>query len=174
MPFHGVPEPGIRRNLLCKKIRMIRKLDHKRREPFSDNKRLIGKLLWVLFFPFNRLVKENFWYRVWEKTVSRCKYDEANYTGFTWSNLNKTNMRRLILKKELFQEYVELPFKNITVRCPMGWDAYLTQHFGNYMQLPPKDQREAKHIYIVDLNKSYREYQKMSIDELKKIGGKTE
>lgn len=169
MPFYGIPDAGIKRNLLINEIRFIRKLDYKKREPFNYNKRLSGKTLWLLSHPFNCLVSKDYYYRVWEKLVSRYKFDNSNYTGFTWSNLREG----LIFKKDWFDSFIELPFENITVRCPKNWDKYLSSQFGDYMSLPPKKEQKNKHIFIVDINSSYKMYQAMSIEEIKKMGGWT-
>lgn len=123
--------------------------------------------MWILAYPFNSLVSKDYYYRVWEKLVSRYRYDSSNYTGFTWSNLREG----LIFKKDWFDSFTVLPFENIAVRCPQNWDEYLSSQFGDYMSLPPKEEQKNKHIFIVDINKSYKMYQKMSIEEIKKIGG---
>ena len=166
MPFYGVPDDGIRRNLLIGAINLIRNLDYKKREPIYENKRISGKALWLLSRPFNHFVSKDYYFRIWERLVSRYKYDDSNYTGFTWSDLKKR-----LLKKEWFDDYEELPFENITVRCPKDWNAYLTLHYGDYMSFPPKEEQINKHIFVIDMNKSYKIYQKMTIKKKKKIGG---
>lgn len=42
---------------------------------------------------------------------------------------------------------------------PVGYDEYLTLIFGNYMELPPEDQRVAKHhTTFIDTKRPYVVY----------------
>lgn len=165
MPFYGMPKSRIKRNYLILKSRLLCKLDHKKRASIGSNRRLCGKVLWILSFPFNKLVPKNYYYKIWDKVVSKYKYDGADFTAFTWASDLK-----LILKKEWFQNYVELPFENITIRCPTNWDAYLKLHFGEYMSFPPKEEQSSGHVFFVDLDKPYKYYQNMDIAEIRQLG----
>ena len=65
-----------------------------------------------------------------------------------------------IFPYKLFEGYIEVPFESTKIRVPKGYDAYLKEDFGDYMQLPPEGKRHGGHpAFICDLNKSYREYQ---------------
>ena len=45
-----------------------------------------------------------------------------------------------ILKKEM-EQLVEVPFEDITVKIPCGYDAILTRCYGDYMKLPDEKDR---------------------------------
>ncbi len=47
--------------------------------------------------------------------------------------------------KKCFSEYIQLQFEDTTFSCPLGYDSYLRIGYGNYMQLPPVEQRENRH-----------------------------
>lgn len=49
---------------------------------------------------------------------------------------------------DLFKETIRVPFENIEVNIAKGYDGILTSIYGSYMQLPPEDQRIAKHGFI--------------------------
>lgn len=52
-----------------------------------------------------------------------------------------------------------LEFEGRMMPVPSGYDRYLTITFGDYMTLPPEDQRKGDHtVYFVDANTDYREY----------------
>lgn len=49
---------------------------------------------------------------------------------------------------------IPMPFENITVMMPSGYDEYLTRIYGDYMQLPPKEKRISHHFHaVVDLTR---------------------
>ena len=49
---------------------------------------------------------------------------------------------------ELFEEYVDVDFDGIKSRMIKGYDTFLRMYFGDYMQLPPEDERVPSHDYI--------------------------
>lgn len=75
----------------------------------------------------------------------------ANYSG-TWG-------AKEIFPAEWFRDTVELEFEGLTVRAPIDYDKWLTQLYGDYMQLPPPEKRVSHHhTDIIDLDKPYTEY----------------
>lgn len=49
---------------------------------------------------------------------------------------------------ELFEGYVDVDFDGIKSRMIKGYDTFLRMYFGDYMQLPPEEEREPSHDYI--------------------------
>lgn len=64
-----------------------------------------------------------------------------------------------IVPIEWYGEGVLAQFENLKVRMPSEFDKWLTQVYGDYMQLPPLEKRKAHHyVDVVDLEKSYTVY----------------
>ncbi len=62
------------------------------------------------------------------------------------------------LPPDLFEEYITLPFENGNYMCFAKWDAYLKAKFGDYMTLPPEEERNWKHHpSILDFERDYDE-----------------
>ena len=60
---------------------------------------------------------------------------------------------REIYPKQWFSDYVLVPFSSFVVRCPIGYDQYLRQIYGNYMELPSIDKQVAHHgQYYINLD----------------------
>ena len=53
--------------------------------------------------------------------------------------------RPTFFKKEWCEELASYTFEGITFPGPKNYDAYLTTHYGDYMQLPPEGSRENRH-----------------------------
>ena len=156
MPMYGVPDNGYERKVYAKKIDLFLRFNCKLNRKYKSNINFKSKLLWLVLSPLKLCVKHNFWYKKWCKLVSKYKFDESKYVGYVWSN----NIGRLIFPKVWFAQTIDMPFEDTTIKCPIGWHEYLTAQFGDYMRLPPKDMREVVHSGIIDLNKSYKLYQK--------------
>ena len=50
---------------------------------------------------------------------------------------------------DMLDDYVYLPFEDGEFMCFAGWDDHLHRKFGNYMQLPPEEERTWRHHPIV-------------------------
>ncbi len=64
---------------------------------------------------------------------------------------------RLRWPKSDFDETVMLPFEDIEVPAPAGYDDILRKIYGDYMQFPPEDQRVSPHGGVIDPDHSYKE-----------------
>lgn len=65
---------------------------------------------------------------------------------------------RLVWPREDFAETAELPFEDISVPVPVGWDDLLRTTYGSYMEFPPEEQRvEEQHCGYTDADTPYAE-----------------
>lgn len=64
--------------------------------------------------------------------------------------------KKIFFPSEWFAQYTYLPFEQLQVRVPAHYHEYLTYMYGNYQQLPPKEQQIPKHmpseIYLPQIN----------------------
>lgn len=59
---------------------------------------------------------------------------------------------------DMLDSYVELPFEDGVFMCFAGWDDHLRRKFGDYMQLPPEEERDWRHHpIIIDFEHNYEE-----------------
>jgi lipopolysaccharide cholinephosphotransferase len=59
----------------------------------------------------------------------------------------------------LFSEFVLMPFEKYNFYCIKEADAYLKLVFGNYMELPPEEDRLSHHIVYMNMRVPYVEFQ---------------
>ncbi len=67
-------------------------------------------------------------------------------------------IQRDMWRKEDFASVIRMPFENITVTVPWGYDRILSQIYGDYMVFPPIEKRGGKHDVFFDPDKPYRNY----------------
>ena len=73
------------------------------------------------------------------------------------------SLEKEIFNREWFDDYIIMDFEDLKVRVPIGYHSYLSHVYGNYMRLPPIEQRVTRHYhYYVNLQ------ERLSIDEVKK------
>ena len=54
-------------------------------------------------------------------------------------------------------EIIRTPFEGFPLPIPAGWDDFLTQEYGDYMQLPPVSERGTTHSMVMDPDTPYKE-----------------
>ena len=52
-----------------------------------------------------------------------------------------------VLQKKWFSETISIPFEEYAFSCPIGYDDYLRVLYGDYIKLPPEEQRVSQHDY---------------------------
>ena len=85
----------------------------------------------------------SFWGTQWNKYVQKYEGENTGYCAFP----SIYSHDHCVIKKEVFDEYIELPFENRTYMSVKDYDSYLTTIYGDYMQLPPPEQRISRHSY---------------------------
>lgn len=54
-----------------------------------------------------------------------------------------------IYPRTAFEESKRVPFENYEIQIPAGYDSILTAGYGDYMQLPPENERIGHHFYSI-------------------------
>ncbi len=89
-------------------------------------------------------------YRIWSFAKKQMtKYPIKDCTGITELCSGPGYMKNRY-EREWFDSYIEVPFEDRTMPIPVGYDAYLRTVFGDYMQLPPEEERVSHHdcVYL--------------------------
>lgn len=135
-PLDGFPASKEEQAKLFKKAAFYYKLYAFANYRFNTGANRGKKLIKNLFYPLSRLVSS---YRVCEKLNRLCEkydYEGADMVG----NIVWGFDEREVITKECFQnDYGE--FEGHQFCIPKGYNQYLTQCYGNYMELPPKEER---------------------------------
>ena len=70
--------------------------------------------------------------------TARCLYDGGE---------PEPNGANAIIEKHLVSNYVLKPFEGKKFQTPIGYDAYLHQLYGDYMEIPSEKQRKSTHVF---------------------------
>lgn len=143
----------------------------------SDNK-IVAEAQWNVF---HMLVAKEMNKRGYHKTNSLIKkfamaispiFPEKPMREFVMLK-NRANTKRVhcflgaaivkvhnVFPRSMFDEYVEIDFEGQKFSIVKNYDLYLKIQFGDYMKLPPEEER-GTHIHALkfDLKKSYKDYQ---------------
>ena len=107
----------------------------KKTAPFSFK---IKRLIWILRFS---IPGRNWHYNRLSKKLRKNVFDSSKFVGSSFGQKGEKE----IIEQSCFSDYVLIPFEKMLFRCPIGYDRYLTQMYGDYMQLPPVEERISAH-----------------------------
>ena len=153
MPFEGCPENPIARGLQIYHS-ILYSIFNVQRLPDHQG----GALRFATSIVLNAVKDPVKRYKIWsrhEKKMAQYDFDSAKTVKETI-----TSFRALFYPHPRADfETMEVPFEDILVPIPVGYDAYLRRIFGDYMQLPPEEGRVAKHdVVYANLNEPFEQY----------------
>lgn len=112
---------------------------------------IVHSILNLPFIPFNNQAVIKHMHKI---SSSRMNFDEADKVGLIMCSpyiLDKN-----IYDKKDWDETIWLPFENIKVPAPKGWDNILRKTFGDYMKFPPVEKRGNWHALEFDAETPYK------------------
>lgn len=92
-----------------------------------------------------------------QRLASWCK--DANSKHLMLATITIGKYEQKILSKEDFANTVDLKFENLNLKAPVGYDHFLKVRYGDYMQLPPIEERGDWHSGTVfNADVPYKDY----------------
>ena len=138
-PLDGFPEDVNKAKSLYNKYLTLRNFqDLATTKPFYANQNLFKKIIKTLFVaPLVRLYDVKKICRKMDLLAQSYSYEDSNLVSdVTWGD----NIESYIKKSEL-EPAITVEFEKHLFKAPCGWNEYLTRLYGDYMQLPPENER---------------------------------
>ena len=119
---------------------------NKRRHPVKNASIVLGRLIPDRLLPVRSL-------RVYlDRKASQKDFDKMIYGGNVFGNWGLKE----IMKTSIMGEPKEYEFNGITIYGVEKYDEYLSNLYGDWQKLPPKEKRVTHHDYLIlDITKSY-------------------
>ncbi len=164
MPLDGLPNSRIRRRTHFLRLRNLLRLNFIRK--FSGDrtykKREMKSYIRYLVYKMISFTPANYFSEKYEKVLKKYPYENSRDTCYGWSK----RAEKVVLSRDIFSDYIYVPFEDTKMRCPIGYDKFLKILFGDYMVLPPVENRVPVHTAdIVDLERPYSYYLKEDTNE---------
>lgn len=121
-------------------------LSTREKNPITVEKKLLKKIIKTPLFYFSKLIGKNFFQKRLSSLVKKFEYDQSNYVGcVVWLSGGEKD----IFPRKWFDEYLVVPFEKYKFRIPKDYDLFLKHIYGEYMKLPPLEDRYGHHEYSV-------------------------
>lgn len=136
-PIDGLPDDAKKVERLyrgIKKLRLALSTSSYKFEKTKNAFRTVGK---ILMYPLLKIIGPQRWGKWLDRMAQAYKFDECEYIGGTVWGYGPQER----LKKEEWLEAVNVEFEGKIFKAPRNWEEYLSNLYGNYMELPPKEAR---------------------------------
>ena len=143
-PLDGFPTGDLQTKIHLMRIKMLRSLVNAEvRQKFLKNEkfRLIKLLLRKLF----RKSGNHYAQRL-NVVAKKYKFESCQYVGVKTTTVHLFREKN---PKSIYSETVYLPFEHLFLPVPVGYNKYRTHLYGDYMQLPPENERHSKHEFVI-------------------------
>lgn len=117
-------------------------LEQTRYNSFTPSGNILRRLGVCCFRMLLKFLPKNYFAKALLRNATRFADQETKCIG---SFLNYSN---LICDKAAVDRRIEQAFEGKTYKIPVGYDRWLRSAYGNYMEMPPKEQRKTHHQYI--------------------------
>lgn len=148
-PFDAYPKSSLKRRLQCMKYHYLKQclyLVH--RDPYKHGH---GVSSWMPRIVRKLYTMEGLQRRI-RKVLTKYDYATAPYAA------SYTDGYKKILPKYIIDEYTTYNFEGHPVQGIKHYDPYLKCMYGDYMTVPPEEDRWQHNFHYLDLDHPYREY----------------
>ena len=143
-PMDGFPTNEIKSKLHLWHLKYYRVLINAsmRKSFLKDEKWVVAKKL------LKKLLRHNGNYYSLKLNNLAKKYDYEK-SAFVGVKTTSVHLFREKNTKEVFSGTIYVPFENMSLPAPTGYDTYLSHLYGDYMQLPPEEERHSEHEFVI-------------------------
>lgn len=149
LPLDEPPADPILQRKQMRKIRLLKRLIELKigylYVETSKGKRVLKRIVHSCLFPFSLSKMQ---YRL-DKVMQ--KYSGCN-SGYLVSMASRYSYEKQLMSEDIYGTPSTILFEGIELYAPAQIDAYLTQLYGDYHQLPPKEKRQGISELIADVD----------------------
>lgn len=129
-------------------IKIMYYLNRGRNNTVSDKASFIKKAVGKLFMVTNLIINKPTFDELKTKIIKINSKKNTKYITHLTNAIDSYGYKSFLIKKENFMNVIEWEFEKNKFPVPYTFHKYLTNIYGDYMKLPPKEQRKPHHGVI--------------------------
>ncbi len=143
-PIEGLPEDEKTTKRHYQKIEIFRHLQRVASLKNMAGSNLKAHIFHIVAMIPAKLVGYKRWAIAVQKVATTYHFDDQKYVGVMTAPFQTLSEKVL---KEDYLPYVDVTFEGKTYHGPANYDTYLSQLYGDYMKLPPKEKQVSHHFF---------------------------
>ena len=144
-PIDGLPNEEIKREQYWNKIAREKNFSTIIYSKTNAKEHGIKKIVRRIFFYILRPFPANWYAKKLHKRGMENSFENSNFVANSIFGYHKKEQ----MPKSIFDSFLKLDFENTSFFAVKDYDTYLSNLFGDYMQLPPKEKQVSKHDFNV-------------------------
>lgn len=149
--YEGTPKSDLMKKIYFKKMYVLRSMHALCRADFAHVNTKAAKLIGPILQPFFRY-KDTKKYR--DKILSASKKYSYEGSEFVTPTADANGDKEIVSRK-VYDEFVELEFEGFKCYAASNYIEHLTKYYGDYMQLPPEEERKPKHSFDMWIDEKF-------------------
>jgi lipopolysaccharide cholinephosphotransferase len=141
-PLDSFPA-GIRGKVFSRYMHTLKSLISFSANKFTRKRGLAKDAVRFIVFKLAKIFPTSFYLNLMQKRVEKSNQRASPYM----SNCVWGYGKREMVSKKIFDDTVQHLFEGELFNIPVGWHEWLTAVYGDYMQLPPVEQRVSNHSF---------------------------
>lgn len=109
---------------------------------YKINQPVYKKIMWKIIYLLSKIIRPSTVAKIIEKKVLKYNFDKSEYVGNVISGYGL----REINKRQSYSDFIL--FEGKKYHMIREYDSYLKNLYGNYMELPPKEQQVRRHDFV--------------------------
>lgn len=111
---------------------------------FVNWKKYIRTLIkFIMVFTVGR-TSSKFWAKIINNCAQKYKFEESNYVACLVSGQNGS---KELVPRKMYNNKIKVEFEGKEFWAPIGYDNYLSNLYGDYMKIPPKEKQLSHHDF---------------------------
>ena len=143
-PIEGLPDTDKKTKRHYRKLVVLRKMQRASALKHMQAKTLAAHVFHLVSWVPAKLIGYKRWSKWVQQTVQKYSFEKSEYVGVMTAPVHTTEER---VKKAPYMDAVEVSFEGKKYHAPGNYDTYLSQLYGNYMKMPPKEKQQSHHQF---------------------------
>lgn len=140
-PIDGLPESEKERTSYWNKTRILKRLNTMIYDKWDRKENLPKHIFRFTMYCLFKLLPPGMIARKLNRMAQKYPVDESSIVATSVFGYG----RREEMPHSIIESFCDVPFEDRTYRALADWHTYLTNIYGDYMKLPPKEQQVLKH-----------------------------
>lgn len=139
-PLDGL---GNDRNKAIKKVLKISKIGRRvaRSAENLSNQLRVNKIKILTLKCLVNVVGREKYFQIINNHLKKCDFDDSKFIGCVYGMYGESE----VIERKHYASTIDVEFEGKKYKAPIGYDCYLKQLYGDYMKLPPEEERVPKH-----------------------------